>query len=114
MVEYVPIIDYPCERCANDPQAQWVANNTAPKKAILTLILILNHDLKRDINKQGFWIDYQEDEEDACPICNRPLMGELTLEASCLHRYHYDCLMHQIIVHDDRFCSDPDCGMRIY
>lgn len=103
MVEYVPF----------DPTC--CGSTVTPKRAILTLALILSHDFRNDHGKQGFWIDYTEDElEDTCPLCKAPLHGGIVIEASCLHRFHYDCLMHKVAVHDMRFCPDMECRMRIY
>jgi hypothetical protein len=100
MVEYVPIHR---ECCDEKP---------TPTRAILSLVMILNHDIKEDGKKQGFWGRYTEDKLETCPVCDELVYGHSVIETSCLHRFHYDCLLHSVAVHKDRFC--PECDMRIF
>lgn len=100
MVEYIPIYH---ECCKEEP---------TPTRAILSLVMILNHDLQYDGNEQGFWECYLEDPIEKCPICKEKIYGSSVVETSCLHRFHYDCLLHKVAVHKERFC--PDCKMRIF
>lgn len=85
-----------------------------PTRAILSLVMILNHDLKFDGNRQGLWYRYEDDKIETCPICNELLHGFSVIETSCLHRFHYDCLLHKVTIHKNRFCLDPECKMRIF
>lgn len=120
MCEYLPIEPESCSLCAEqngDTTTRVIPFKfVTPKIAILTLVLILNHDIERDRHKPGFWHDYnEEDMEEDCPLCREILQrGQMVVETSCLHRYHYDCIMHFIICHKGRFCCDKKCGMRIF
>ena len=100
MAEYVPIH---LDCCNEEP---------TPTRSILSLVMILNHDIKQDGNKQGFWGSYLIDAWETCPICEEPVYGAAVIETSCLHRFHYDCLLHGVAVHKNRFC--PDCSLRIF
>lgn len=102
MAEFIPYDDTCCNMMVT------------PKRAILTLILLLNHDFKRDRLRQGFWVEYDDDPEECCPICNKLIKNETVVETSCLHRFHFDCILHKICCHDMKFCPDADCGLRIF
>ena len=114
MAEYIPFPPIKCAECGDHIIERHEAMKITPKIALLTLILILHHDIARDKNSQGFWISYDMDDEEECVYCNEELAGDCVIETSCLHRWHYDCLMHYIIVHRGKFCTDLNCKMRIF
>lgn len=129
MCEYLPIEPDACTLCAKHPEEDNKDNLgsrarilpfrfVTPKIAILTLVLLLNHDIKRDWNKPGFWHNYDEGgdaEEEQCPLCCNSLQcGQMVVETSCLHRYHYDCILHFVLCHRGKFCCDQKCSMRIF
>lgn len=109
MSEYIPFFPE-CAVC----QSAAVCRRPAPtpKESILMIVLLLSHDIAKDRDRQGFWIEYNEDDGEMCPICDKDIAGEMVIEASCLHRFHYDCILHTIHAHDLKFC--PSCEMRIF
>ena len=97
--------------CCSDYRMNKLSIN--PKRAILTLIFILNMD-ERDFDKPGLWEKYEENGLDVCPICKERIWGNRVIETFCLHRFHVSCLLHQIVYHNLKFCPEEDCNMKIF
>lgn len=115
MSEYIPKLNS-CNTCTNTNKNFPVTANKiepTPCRTILSLVMILNHD-QRDGNKQGFWEIYNDDIFETCTLCHEKLFGHRTIETSCLHRFHYNCIMHHVIIHNMKHCPDNECKFRIF